>query len=150
MMTIDSNETEIRGLIDTFVAGWNAASGSHIASAFTEDADFTAITGLHARGRDLIARGHDEILSTIYRGTSLAGEVEDIYFLKTDVALVNAKFFLRKQGDSFFPGVAHTSCGITAVKNDGKWYIAAFRNMVPFGRPMAGPVEAEMSGVKTA
>lgn len=150
MTQTDSSETAIRGLIATFVAGWNAASGSHIAGAFTEDADFTAITGLHARGRDLIARGHDEILSTIYRGTSLSGEVEDIYFLKPDVALVNAKFFLRKQGNSFFPGVAHTSCGITAVRNNGKWSIAVFRNMVPFARPIAGPVEQEITEVETA
>ena len=150
MTQANSNEIEIRGLIDTFVAGWNAASGGHIASAFTEEADFTAITGLHARGRDLIARAHDEILATIYKGTVLSGEVEDVYFLKPDVALVNAKFFLQKQGNSFFPGVVHTSCGITAVKNNGRWAIAVFRNMVPFARPVAGPVEHEMQNLKTA
>lgn len=144
------NETAIRGLIDSIVAGWNAADGDHFASAFTDDADFTAITGLHGRGREVIARGHDEIFSTIYRGTALEAEVEDIYFLKPDVALVNTKFFLRKHGTSFFPGVAHTSCGIIAVKNDSMWAIAVFRNMVPFSRPATGPVDLQVASAKGA
>lgn len=139
------DEKAIRGLIDTFVDGWNAADGAHLASVFSESADFTAITGLHGRGQEVIARGHDEILSTIYRGTSLFGEVELIDFLRPEVALVNVKFFLRKDGHSFFPGVDHTSCGIIALRTDGEWRLASFRNMVPFARPVAGPVERELT-----
>ena len=138
------DEKTIRGLIDTFVAGWNAADGTTLASVFTQDADFTAITGLHGRGREAITRGHDEILATIYRGTTLSSEVELIDYFMPDVALVNVKFFLKKNGQSFFPGVTHTSCGIVAVRTDGAWQLAAFRNMVPFARPLAGPVEREL------
>src|SRR4051812_12724790 len=101
------DENAILGLIDTFVSGWNQTDSIRLASVFAENADFTAITGLHARGRELIARGHAEILTTIYRNTSLASEVELIDFLKPDVALVNAKFFLTKNGQSFFLGVTH-------------------------------------------
>ncbi len=139
------DENAIRALIDTFVAGWNQANGTQLASVFTQDADFTAITGLNVRGRNLIARGHDEILATIYRGTTLAGELDRIDFLRPDVALLNVKFFLRKDGKSFFPGVAHTSCGIVALRSDGVWQLAAFRNMVPFARAVAGPVERELT-----
>lgn len=138
------DEREIRSLIDTFVAGWNTADSTQLASVFTQDADFTAITGLHGRGREIIARGHDEILATIYQGTNLSGEVELIDFLSPEVALVNVKFFLRKDGRSFFPGVAHTSCGIVAVRSNDNWQLAAFRNMVPFARPIAGPLEHEL------
>ena len=144
-MTTSSNERELRALVDAFVAGWNSADGNALASTFTEDADFTAITGLHARGRNVIARGHDEILSTIYRGTSLASEVVSIHYLRPDVALLDVKFFLRKNGQSFFPGVTHTSAGIVATQDAGKWAIAVFRNMVPFSRPVAGPVEREIA-----
>jgi len=62
MIPSDENETALRKLVDTFVAGWNIADGEKLASVFTQDADFTAITGLRARGRHLIARGHNEIL----------------------------------------------------------------------------------------
>ncbi len=149
-MNASSNEQELRALVETFVAGWNSADGNAMASVFTEDADFTAITGLHARGRQIIARGHDEILSTIYRGTSLSSEVVGIHYLRPDVALLDVKFFLRKNGDSFFPGVTHTSAGIIATQDAGKWAIAVFRNMVPFSRPLAGPIEQEIAGARSA
>ena len=139
------DEIAIHGLIDTFVVGWNDGDGQRLASVFTQEADFTAITGLHGRGREVIARGHDEILSTIYRGTKLSSSVELVDFLRPDVALINAKFFLTKNGQTFFPGVTHTSCGIIALRNEGAWQLVAFRNMVPFVRPAAGPVEHELA-----
>lgn len=131
-------------MIDTFVIGWNAADANTLATAFTADADFTAITGLHARGRDFIARGHDEILSGIYRGTVLEAKIESLHYLRPDVALLDVKFMLRKEGSSFFPGVTHTSAGIVATRDDDAWRIAVFRNMVPYSRPIAGPVELEL------
>ena len=130
-------------MIETFVAGWNAADGTKLASVFTPDSDFTAITGLHARGRDLIARGHDEILSTIYRGTKNSATVESIHFLRPDVAVADVKFMLRKADGSLAFGIPHTSAGVIATKDDGVWAIAVFRNMVPFARPVAGPVEQQ-------
>jgi uncharacterized protein (TIGR02246 family) len=149
MKQAESSEHSIRVLFEEFVDGWNAANGEAVASVFTENADFTAITGLHVRGRDQIARGHNEILSTIYSGTTLGARVESIHYLRPDVALVDAKFMLRKDGDSFFPDVPHTSAGIVATCEDGRWAIAVFRNMVPFNRPAAGPLERELTGART-
>ncbi len=146
----DGSEDTIRGLIDTFVAGWNSADGTKLASAFASNADFTAITGLRARGRDNIARGHDEIFSTIYRGTKLAATVESIDFLRPDVAVLDTKFVLRKDDGSTAFGIPYTSAGIIATQNDGIWSIAVFRNMVPFARPVAGPVEREFTQENTA
>lgn len=144
-MTTVTDERALSGLIDTFVAEWNVGDGAALASAFAENADFTAITGLHVRGRHFIARGHDEILSGIYRGTTLEAKVESIHYLRPDVALLDVKFMLRKDGSSFFPGVTHTSAGIVATRDNGTWLIAAFRNMVPYSRPIAGPVERELT-----
>ena len=135
------NETAIRGLIDTLVAGWNAADAGKLASVFTADADFT-ISGRRTRGRELIARGHDEILRTIYRGTKNSAEVESIRFLRPDVAVVDATFMLRNQDGSLPFGIAHTSAGIIATEEGGVWSIAVLRNMVPLARPAAGPVES--------
>lgn len=149
MTHTDNNEAAIRGLIDTFVEGWNAADGTTLASAFTADADFTAITGLHARGRDVIARGHDEIFSTIYRGTRNSGKVESIHYLRPDVALVDLKFTLRTEDGSLAFGIPYSSAGLIATRDNGVWAIAVFRNMIPFVRP-AGPVEQGISSARTA
>jgi uncharacterized protein (TIGR02246 family) len=81
-MTQGHDETAIRSLVDAFVGGWNAQDGAACARPSASDADVTAITGLKAHGRDLIARGHAEILSTIFRGTRLTAAVESIRFIR--------------------------------------------------------------------
>jgi uncharacterized protein (TIGR02246 family) len=82
----------IEGLVKTFVDGCNAADGKALAHAFAADADFTAITGLKARGRDIIAKSHDEILSTVYRGSVNSAKVESIRFPRPDVAVAGVTF----------------------------------------------------------
>ncbi len=150
MPVATSDDAALRALIDAFVEGWNRADGPSCARPFAADADFTAINGLHAVGRDLIARGHDEILSTIFRGTKLASTVESIRFLRPDVALLNVSFALRKEDGSPVFGIESTSCGVVATKDQGAWSISVFRNMVPFARPVAGPLEREIMVQKSA
>lgn len=140
-----NDEQAIRALVDAFVAGWNAKDGHACARPFAENADFTAVTGLRVRGRDLIARGHVEILATVFRNTTLSGTVNDIAFLRPDVAVVDATFRLQSNPpEPWLPG--HASCGIVATREDGAWSIAVFRNMVPFDRPFAGPLEEKLLG----
>jgi uncharacterized protein (TIGR02246 family) len=150
MICTDENETAIKKLIDIFVTGWNASDGEKLASAFTEDTDFTAITGLRARGRDLIARGHNEILSSVYRGTTNSGTVESIYYLRPDVAVLDVKFTLRTPDGNPAFGIPYSSAGIIATQDDSVWRIAVFRNMVPFARKMPGPLEQQLTGASRA
>jgi uncharacterized protein (TIGR02246 family) len=139
-MTEISDEAAIRKLVDAFVTGWNAGDGEACARPFAVDADFTAITGLRVQGRDLIAQGHAEILSTVYRGTQISAAVNSIKFLRPDVAAADVT--LRFEGKGPF-GMEQTSLGLVVTKERGAWSIAVFRNMVPFARPVAGPLERE-------
>jgi uncharacterized protein (TIGR02246 family) len=144
MMNTD-DVAAISNLVDAFVTGGNVGDGEACGRPFAEDADFTGITGLRAQGRDLIARGHPEILSTIYRGTQIGATVNSIKFLRPDVA--TAGVTLQFEGKQPF-GLAQTSLGLVATKEGDTWSIAVFRNMVPFGRQAAGPPEQErMPGV---
>lgn len=138
------DEKEIGGLVEAFVEGWNAGDGGACARPFAEDADFVAVTGLKAHGRDLIARGHAEILSTVFRGTQLSATVESIRFVRGDVAVADVTMRLRyEDGRPFMPGQypGYSSAGLVVAKDGGRWSIIAFRNLVPFGRPAAGPLE---------
>lgn len=137
----NTDELAIEGLVEAFVEGWNTADGAACARPFAPDADFTAITGLKVKGRDLISKGHDEILSTIYRGSRSLGKVESMRFLRPDVAVADVTF--RLSGDALLRGVEQTSCGLVCTKEEGDWSIAVFRNMIPFARPIAGPLERE-------
>ena len=147
-MTPQTDATEVTRLLETLARGWNTASGATYASAFAGDADFINILGMHARGRDLIARGHDEILATVFRGTRMTAVVDSVRFLRPDVATVEATLSLRQADGQPFtfsgpsrPPMPHTKAGYVATKQGETWSIAVFRNMVPFARPAAGPVE---------
>jgi uncharacterized protein (TIGR02246 family) len=142
-MTNTSDERAIRDLVATFISGWNAGDGKLCAQPFRDDADFIAVNGIHAKGRDEIGKGHDEILSTIFRGTHNTAEVNDIKFLRPDVASADVTFRIQPVPDRpWLP--RYSSCGIIATRENGQWSIAVFRNMVPFERPVAGPLDREV------
>jgi uncharacterized protein (TIGR02246 family) len=138
-MDKSQNDAAIHSLIAQFVEGWNTADGSACARPFHSNADFTAINGLRARGRDIIGKGHDEILTTIYKGTQLNANVNSIEYLRPDVASVDITMRLTPAGQTWLP--KHSSCGLICTQEDGIWGIAIFRNMVPFERPTAGPLD---------
>lgn len=138
----NADEMAIEGLVQTFVDGWNAADGAALARPFVADADFTAVTGLKVKWREVIAKLHDEILSTVYSGSRNSAKVESIRFLRPDVAVADVTF--RFTGDIHPFGLEGSSCGLVCTKEDGAWSIAVFRNMIPFTRPIAGPLEKEL------
>jgi uncharacterized protein (TIGR02246 family) len=141
-MTSHRDEQAIRALVAAFVKGWNAGDGDACARPFAENADFTAVTGARIKGRDLIGRGHAEILSTVFRGTRNSAVVNDITFLRPDVAVADVTFHIEPMaGKPWLP--PSSSCGIVATSEHGDWSIAVFRNLVPFDRPIAGPLDRQ-------
>ena len=135
-----NDELAVRALVDQFVQGWNTADGAAFARPFASDADFTAITGLRARGRDLIARAHTEILTGIHRGTRLAAEVNSVRLLRPDVAVADVS---TRMTPAVLGPRAASAC-IVAAKAGGEWSIAVFHNMIPFERALPGPIEREL------
>jgi uncharacterized protein (TIGR02246 family) len=142
-MTHNQDEQAIRGLVAAFIEGWNAGDGYACAQPFAEDADFTAVTGARCKGREMIGRGHAEILASVFRGTRNSAVVNDIQFLRPDVAVADVTFRLEPTVDKpWLP--PYSSCGMVATRENGTWSIAAFRNLVPFARPVAGPLDREV------
>ena len=137
------DEQAIHHLVERFIEGWNRGDGQICASAFAEDADFIAVTGLRAKGREVIGRGQSEILAAIYRGTQLTGTVNSIRFVRPDVAVADVTLrIIAEPGRAWVPKCS--SLGFVATRDDGRWSIAVFRNMVPYERPMDGPLERSM------
>ena len=146
-MTTASHNAGLTGLIDTFVQGWNAGSGERLAGAFAADADFTNVMGLRAHGRDVIAQGHNEIFATVFRGTRLEAAISQIRYLRPDVAAVDVTLTVRGadgQPMAMLPA-GQSSAGLVATREAGTWSIAVMRNMIPFTRPAAGPVERSLA-----
>jgi len=144
-MASTSDEAAVRALLDAFIEGWNAGSGSSLARPFAADAEFTNIMGLKVRGRALIARGHDELFETVFFGTRLTGGVESVRFFGPDVAYADGVFELQNADGSPHDMLSRALPAFIAVKEAGAWSIVVFRNMIPFERPPAGPLERSLN-----
>ena len=122
-----SDEAAIRENVKQMETGWNTKSGALFARPFAEDADYVVINGTHIRGRALIDKGHQRIFDTIYKQTGLSLTVEQIRFLRPDVALVHVLGHSKTpQADGF----RESDVIITLVmtKDNQGWKIAAFQN----------------------
>lgn len=106
---------------------WNSADGPAFSAAFAEDADFVNVLGMHARGRDAIAAGHEQIFRTIYAGSRVAYRVESARLLRPDVALVHVEAGLDVPGG---PMAGHHPARYSMVltRDGGEWRIASFHN----------------------
>jgi uncharacterized protein (TIGR02246 family) len=128
-----SDEAAVRGAVKELESGWNAKSGALFAKPFAEDSDYVVINGMRIRGRAAIAEGHQRIFDTVYKGTTLALAVEQVRFLRADVAVAHVSARLRMQQAQ---GAQEAEAVITLVltKEAGAWQIVAFQNTRVEGR----------------
>lgn len=140
-----ADEKAVRALLDQMVSGWAEGSGEKFAAPFAEHADYVVVNGMHLKGREAIARGHQQIFDTFYKGTKVAGRIESVRFLRPDVALMHVAAMLPAPGEAADPNAPDykptARITIVAVKEGGKWQIEAFQNtpiQAPAGAPQPG------------
>jgi uncharacterized protein (TIGR02246 family) len=119
------DEQALRGIVQQLAAAWTAADGQAFAAPFAEDADYTIVNGEKVRGRQVIAEGHQQIFDTIYRGTALQLEAEQVRFLRDDVATVHAIGGLLGGGQSERP---RSRLLLVCTKEEGQWQVTVFQN----------------------
>jgi uncharacterized protein (TIGR02246 family) len=120
------DEAGLKAIVKTLEDGWNAGDSSKFASPFAVNADYVVVNGQHIKTRPIIDFGHKQIFSTIYKGSVNKGEVKQIRFIKSDVAIVHVEWTLKYGEKLENSGRAMNS--IVAVKQNNKWEIAAFQN----------------------
>ncbi len=126
------DEAAIRALFDKQDQAWKRRDGEGFAAQFSEDADFINITGKALRGRDEIARHHNGLFTTVYRDASVkVGEMR-IRFIRSDVATIEAESTLTRSGQPD----RHAHFLAVATRQDDRWQIRAFHNMIPFVPPL--------------
>jgi uncharacterized protein (TIGR02246 family) len=110
-------------------AGWNDADGDAYAAPFAGDADFVDIRGAHHRGREPIARGHQGVLDSIYRGSRVEMSVTGARALGGDVVLA----WVRAELDApSGPLAGRSASTMTLVLHrvGEDWEVAAAQNTV--------------------
>ena len=122
------NENEILATIfQALERAWNSGDGARFGEPFAEDADFVDIRGTRHRDKGAIAGGHNAILGTIYRGSTVHYAVVDHAAL-ADGCLLGIVEATLEAPEGPLAGVNRSI--ITAVMTDtgSGWKIRAFHN----------------------
>jgi uncharacterized protein (TIGR02246 family) len=109
---------------------WASGDGFAFAEEFATNACFVNILGDMIVGRQEIARHHDEIFSTIYRGSTVVVNDLRTMPIRDDVASFRVSAVVHFDGGELPTDAA----GVAAVES-GAWVLHLFHNMVPFAPP---------------
>jgi uncharacterized protein (TIGR02246 family) len=123
----DPAERAVRALFEELVLAWDGGDGHRYASLFTDDATYVAIDGSAYRGRQEIARGHQEIFDTFFKDSRLHGKVHDVRFVRPDVAIAVRTGSVQQSGEPK-PIRDETVQTFVVVETSHGWRFAAFQN----------------------
>ena len=138
--TVDDERT-IRAIVGACEAAWNEGDAAAFTAEMAEDVDFINVVGEHHQGRATVERGHRHIFDTIYKESRVRSAIEDIRFIRPDVALVfiharlNARVRLSAIAAATRPvqmsdenQESEARPTMVMRKDDGRWRIVAFQN----------------------
>jgi uncharacterized protein (TIGR02246 family) len=106
---------------------WNAGDAEAFARCFTTDADFVNIFALHVVGREAVAKQHQFIFDSIYRGSRNSFSILEARALADAVVLAHIAADLRVP-DGPLAGEIKTLASAVFVRDDVGWLIASFHN----------------------
>ena len=124
-------ESAVDELVASLVTAWNLHDAERFAAAFHEDADFTNVFGMHAQGREAIARFHAPIFETMFSDSRLVAVDTRVRRIRPDVAAADIRWEMTGARDPHgnpWPlrrGLINLIC----TREDGKWAIAVLHNM---------------------
>ena len=120
-----ADESPMREALKQMESGWNTKSGALFAKPFAEDADYVIINGSYIKGRSVIESAHQRIFDTIFKDTTIKLTVQQIRFLRPDVAVVHVKGQRTSPVKELNQDAMLT---LFMTKENHRWTIAAFQN----------------------
>lgn len=128
------DEAAIHQLVVAYQDAWNKKDAKAIGDLFAVDADFSSIYGQNLHSRATIAEKHGVLFSGPQKEsqqTRPKSEVK-IRFLRPDVASVDSisEIVGVIRGDGTKSSSNRALTNFILVKNEGKWEIAVFHNML--------------------
>jgi uncharacterized protein (TIGR02246 family) len=108
--------------------------------AVYRDCDFIAFDGTPFHSRDEIVRVHDPLFKTHLKGTRLVGDVTDVRFIGSDVAVLHAYGGTVPRGRSAAVPERDSIQTLVAIRQEGHWQLIAFQNtrVRPIGQNALG------------
>ena len=151
-----TEETDaIRAILDEQEEAWRAGDAAAFSRAATSEIVFTNVVGLFSVGRTGFEAQHRHIFSTFYKGSTLRQVVEQITFVRPDVAIVNT--LTEVTGFGALPPIMPTQDGVlktrmeqVLVRVEAGWKVAAFHNVIVHPQAVAAAPSSGAASVSPA
>jgi uncharacterized protein (TIGR02246 family) len=124
---MDPADQIVANVVNELERAWNAADGVAFARPFAEDADFVNIRGEHHRTREAIAKGHQAIFNSVYKGSVVRMQVAAVRTLTPTVLLAHVKSTLKVPVGPL-AGEHAALFSLVLVRDQDNWPIVAFHN----------------------
>ncbi len=131
------NERIIRKLYADFVTTWNKHDAVGLAKMWALDGDALEPDGTMVKGRKAVTEHLVQQHETVFAHTELSLNIADVWFVSDTVALVDGGYGIAGIRTPDGLEVPKRSGHLTAVllREQGQWWIAASRLMVPTTLP---------------
>lgn len=124
-----TDEAQIRNVLDSFAAAWNAHDMIKFSELFTPDADWVNIRGARWKGVEEIKNNHVAIHKIFYSKSRIEFVDLSIRMIAPDVAVVHVKEIVTGSDVPKAAGIAPESqMSLIVAKRDGRWLIANGQN----------------------
>lgn len=135
------DERGVRATLERLAKAWTARDAAALAQCLTDDVSFVGLLGERYDGREIVELSYRHVFDTILQGAKGVSTVEQIKFLKADVAvaIVHQKVTShlpqaaiastarqREMSDELHDSEARTT--FTLVRQGRTWSIAALHN----------------------
>lgn len=125
----NTDEAQIKGVLDAFAAAWNAHDMEKFAVLFTADADWVNIRGARWKGVKEIKDNHVAIHQRFYSKSKIEFVETSVRMITKDVAVIHAKEIVSGSDVPKEAGISNDSqMSLTVVRRGGKWLIANGQN----------------------
>ena len=120
-------DERIAELVGELERAWNASDGAGFARSFADDADFVTIRGEHLRTREVIAKGHQAIFDSIYKGSVVRYRVTHVRAIAPEVLVAQVRSTLKAPIGPL-AGEHSSLFTLVLVQDRGDWRITALHN----------------------
>jgi uncharacterized protein (TIGR02246 family) len=129
----DTTSTEIvADLLAELEAAWNAGDGARFGAAFTEEADFVDVRGVHHHGRAEIADGHQAIFDTVYKDSTVRYQPVSTASVADGCLLGHASATLDVPAGPL-QGTHRALLSVVIVDDASTWKVRSFHNTLVTG-----------------
>ena len=126
-------QSSIRAIVTDFETAWAKCDAKALSGLWTDDGDFQSPYGSLAKGRAEVEKFYSSALSAGYCQSKATGTIDNIRFVRNDVAVVDGTWGIQGARDQNGKAQAEEKGRFTAVakKQGSKWLIVAQREMIP-------------------